>query len=95
MGATLNIAIGMQAYALTDRATWISFGNKADHRILAEGDATLFNQYGVILVNPERHPTVKADLGQEFIDWLLSEGGQAAIASYRLDDQQLFFPNAR
>jgi tungstate transport system substrate-binding protein len=94
MGATLNASIGMQAYTLTDRATWIAFGNKADHKILVEGDTRLFNQYGVILVNPQRHPSVKAKEGQMFIDWLLSKEGQAAIASYRVDGQQLFFPNA-
>ena len=95
MGATLNIATGMGAYALTDRATWIAFGNKGDHRILAEGDAALFNQYGVIAVNPEKCPDVRADAAQGFIDWLLSEPGQSAIAAYRRDGQQLFFPNAK
>lgn len=94
MGATLNVAIGMGAYALTDRATWISFGNKGDHEILVEGDPQLFNQYGIILVNPEEHPNVKAEAGQAFIDWVLSEDGQAAIASFKVDGQQLFFPNA-
>ena len=94
MGATLNIAGGMGAYALTDRATWISFGNKGDHRILVEGHQRLFNQYGVILVSAERHPSVKADLGQQFVNWLLSDEGQAAIAGYRVDGQQLFYPNA-
>ena len=94
MGATLNIAVGMNAYALTDRATWISFGNKRQHRILSEGDPALFNQYGVILVNPERHPGVRAAAGQSFVDWITGDAGQAAIAAYRLDDQQLFFPNA-
>jgi tungstate transport system substrate-binding protein len=94
MGATLNTAVGMGAYALTDRATWISFGNKGDHVILVEGDPALFNQYGVILVDPEKCPNVKAEQGQDFIDWLLSEDGQAAIAAYRIDGQQLFFPNA-
>lgn len=94
MGATLNIAIGMGAYALTDRATWIQFGNKGDSEIQVEGDQRLFNQYGVILVNPARCPTVKADAGQAFIDWLISDRGQEAIASYRVDGAQLFFPNA-
>lgn len=94
MGATLNTAIAMGGYAMTDRATWIAFGNKADHRIVVEGDARLFNQYGIILVNPERHPNVKADLGQQFVDWILSREGQAAIAEFSIDDQQLFFPNA-
>ena len=94
MGATLNIATGMGAYALTDRATWISFGNKGDHAIQVEGDPRLFNQYGVILVSPDHCPSVKADRGAAFIDWLLSAEGQAAIAAYRVDGQQLFFPNA-
>jgi tungstate transport system substrate-binding protein len=94
MGATLNAAVGMNAYALTDRATWISFENKADFDIAVEGDPELFNQYGVILVNPEKCPSVKAEDGQEFIDWLISEAGQNAIAAYRLNDKQLFFPNA-
>lgn len=94
MGATLNTGTGMGAYILTDRATWIAFGNKADHKILLEGDARLFNQYGVVLVNPEIHPHVKAKTGQTFIDWLLSKEGQEAIAAYKVDGQQLFFPNA-
>ncbi|MFZ5962177.1 substrate-binding domain-containing protein [Thalassococcus sp. BH17M4-6] len=94
MGATLNAAVGMQAYTLTDRATWISFGNKADFRVAVEGDEDLFNQYGVILVNPERCPSVQAEAGQAFVDWLLSDTGQQAIAAYTLDGQQLFFPNA-
>jgi len=95
MGATLNVATGMGAYALTDRATWIAFANKGGHRIAVEGDAALFNQYGVILVNPERCPNVKAAAGRRFIGWILSGEGQAAIAAYRRDGQQLFFPNAR
>ena len=94
MGATLNAGIGMGAYVLTDRATWITFGNKQDYRIVVEGDASLFNQYGVILVNPEACPSVNALEGQQFIDWLLSRAGQEKIASYRVDGQQLFFPNA-
>ena len=94
MGATLNTGTAMGAYVLTDRATWISFENKGDFGIVVEGDPRLFNQYGIILVNPEKHPGVKADLGQEFIDWILSETGQAAIAGYEIDGQQLFFPNA-
>jgi tungstate transport system substrate-binding protein len=95
MGATLNVAAGMGAYALTDRATWIAFANKGGQRIMVEGDPAMFNQYGVILVNPERCPNVKSAAGQSFIDWLLSEAGQAAIGAYRRDGQQLFFPNAR
>nr|WP_241239900.1 substrate-binding domain-containing protein [Silicimonas algicola] len=94
MGATLNTGIGMGAYVLTDRATWISFENKQDYDIAVEGDTDLFNQYGVILVNPEKCPSVKAEEGQAFIDWLLSDEGQDAIAGYRINDQQLFFPNA-
>ena len=94
MGATLNTGIGMGAYVLTDRATWISFGNKGDYQIDVEGDQNLFNQYGVILVNPEKCPDEKADLGQQFIDWLLSTEGQETIAKYMVDGQQLFFPNA-
>ena len=95
MGATLNVASGMGAYSLTDRATWQSFGNRGDLEVLVEGDPRLFNQYGVILVNPEKHPGVRAAAGQRFIDWLTGPDGQGAIASYRLDGEQLFFPNAR
>jgi tungstate transport system substrate-binding protein len=94
MGATLNTAVGKQAYTLTDRGTWLSFANKDDFKVLVEGDPKLFNQYGVILVNPEKHPNVKAKEGQAFIDWLIGSEGQAAIASYKIDGQQLFFPNA-
>ena len=93
MGATLNTAVGMGAYALTDRATWISFKNKGDYRIAVEGDKNLFNQYGVILVNPKKCPKVKAAEGQAFIDWLLSKEGQGAIAGFKLNGLQLFFPN--
>lgn len=95
MGATLNVATGSSAYALTDRATWIAFGNKQGFEILVKGDPKLFNQYGIILVNKARHPSVRTELGQEFIDWVLSAKGQAAIASYRRDGKQLFFPNAQ
>jgi len=95
MGATLNTGTGMGAYILTDRATWIAFGNKGDFRIVVEGDVRLFNQYGVILVNPDKHPRVNAQAGQAFIDWLTGDEGQAAIAAYQVDGQQLFFPNAR
>lgn len=94
MGATLNVATGMGAYTMTDRGTWISFGNRGDYAILVEGDGALFNQYGVILVNPERHPHVKDEMGQRFIDWLTGPVGQQAIADYTLNGQQLFFPNA-
>ena len=94
MGATLNLAVGSGAYAMTDRATWISFGNKGDFRILLEGDKSLFNQYGVIAVNPDKCPQVAAGPAQAFVDWLLSNRGQDAIAAYRVDGRQLFFPNA-
>jgi tungstate transport system substrate-binding protein len=94
MGAALNTAQGMGAYTLSDRATWISFKNKGDLAIAVEGDKRLFNQYGVILVNPAKHPDVKKELGQQFIDYLVSPEGQAAIAGYKIDGQQLFFPNA-
>jgi tungstate transport system substrate-binding protein len=94
MGATLNTGVGMGAYVLTDRATWISFKNKGNFEILVEGDPELFNQYGVILVNPDKHPRVKAELGQAFIDWITGPDGQAAIASYKVAGQQLFYPNA-
>jgi tungstate transport system substrate-binding protein len=94
MGATLNTAAGMNAYALTDRATWIAFENKGDLDIAVEGDDRLFNQYGIILVNPDKCPNVKAELGQSFVDWVLGPDGQAAIADYKVGGQQLFFPNA-
>jgi tungstate transport system substrate-binding protein len=94
MGATLNAAVGMGAYAMTDRATWISFANKGDFQIAVEGDKRLFNQYGVIRVNEEKCPAVKVETGQEFVDWLISDEGQAAIAQFEVDGQQLFFPNA-
>ena len=94
MGATLNTTVGMQAYTLADRGTWLSFRNKGDFTILVEGDPQLFNQYGVILVNPDKHPHVKAEFGQQFIDWLIGSEGQSLIAGYTIDSQQLFFPNA-
>ena len=94
MGATLNTAAGMNAYALTDRGTWLSFKNRADLVISVEGDKRLFNQYGVMLVNPARHAHVKKDLGQAFIDWIVSPEGQKAIADYKINGEQLFFPNA-
>jgi tungstate transport system substrate-binding protein len=94
MGAALNTASAMNAYVLSDRGTWISFKNRGDLMVTVEGDAKLFNQYGIILVNPARHPHVKAALGQAFIDWLISRAGQQAIADYKIDGQQLFFPNA-
>ncbi len=94
MGAALNTAGAMNAYVLSDRATWLSFKNRGELDIAVEGDKRLFNQYGVMLVNPEKHPSVKADLGQSFIDWLISPEGQEAIGEYKIDGKQLFFPNA-
>jgi tungstate transport system substrate-binding protein len=95
MGPTLNTASGMNAYALTDRGTWLSFKNRGDLVISVEGDQRLFNQYGVILVNTAKHAHVKKDLGQAFIDWIVSPEGQAAIAGYKIGGEQLFFPNAK
>ncbi len=94
MGAALNTAGAMNAYVLSDRGTWISFKNRGDLEIVVEGDKRLFNQYGVMLVNPEKYPSVKQELGQTFVDWLVSPEGQAAIAGYKIDGQQLFFPDA-
>ena len=94
MGATLNTGTEMGAYILTDRATWIAFGNKGNFKVVVEGDKRLFNQYGITLVNVEKHSNVKAELGQIFIDWVLSDEGQSAIAAYSVEGQQLFFPNA-
>ena len=95
MGAALNMATQSAAYTLSDRATWVSFRNKGDHEIVAQGDAALFNPYGVILVNPQRHAHIKAADGQALIDWLVSDSGQTAIASFRVDGEQLFYPNAQ
>jgi tungstate transport system substrate-binding protein len=95
MGAALNAASATGAYTLSDRGTWLSFKNRGDLQIAVQGDPRLFNQYGVILVNPQKHPHVKADLGQAFIDWITGPEGQAAIASYKIDGEQLFFPNAQ
>ena len=94
MGATLNVAVGMNAYCLTDRATWISFANKQGLRVLYEDDPPLFNQYGIILVDSKKHPHVKAQAGQVFVDWMIGKAGQTAIANFRRSGQQLFFPNA-
>jgi tungstate transport system substrate-binding protein len=94
MGPALNTASSMNAYLLADRGTWLAFKNRGDLTILVEGDKRLYNQYGVMLVNPEKHPTVKKDLGQTFIDWLVSPEGQQAIAGYKIGGEQLFFPNA-
>jgi tungstate transport system substrate-binding protein len=95
MGATLNTASGMNAYALTDRGTWLSFKNRGQLEISVEGDKRLFNQYGVMLVNPAKHPHVKKAMGQAFVDWVISPEGQKAIAEYKINGEQLFFPNAR
>ncbi len=94
MGAALNTSSAANAYVLADRGTWLSFKNRGDLDILVAGDKRMFNQYGVILVNPEKHPHVKKELGQAFIDWLVSPEGQKAIADYKINGQQLFFPNA-
>jgi tungstate transport system substrate-binding protein len=94
MGPALNTAASMNGYILADRGTWISFKNRGELAILVEGDNRLFNQYGVILVNPARHPHVKKALGQSFIDWIVSPVGQKAIADYKIGGEQLFFPNA-
>lgn len=94
MGAALNTASAIDAYVLSDRATWLAFRNRGELEIAVEGDKRLFNQYGVMLVNPEKHTNVKAELGQRFIDWLISPEGQQAIGEYKIGGQQLFFPNA-
>ena len=94
MGAALNTASASNAYVLADRGTWLSFKNRGDLVIAVEGDKRLFNQYGVMLVNPEKHPSVKKDLGQQLIDWLVSAEGQKAIADYKINGEQLFYPNA-
>jgi tungstate transport system substrate-binding protein len=94
MGAALNTAGAMGAYVLSDRGTWISFKNKGELEISVEGDQRLFNQYGIILVNPQKHPSVKKELGQAFVDWVVSAEGQNAIRAYKIEGQQLFFPNA-
>jgi tungstate transport system substrate-binding protein len=95
MGPALNTAAAMNAYILSDRGTWISFKNRGELAIAVEGDKRLFNQYGVMLVNPAKHPNVKKDLGQAFVDWVISPEGQTTIAEYRIGGQQLFFPNAK
>jgi len=95
MGPTLNTASAMNAYSFTDRGTWLSFKNRGDLVIVVEGDQKLFNQYGVMLVNPAKHPHVKKDLGQAFVDWVISPEGQQTIAAYKIGADQLFFPNAK
>ena len=94
MGPALNMAAASNAYVLSDRGTWLSFKNRGELAVLTEGDKRLFNQYGVMLVNPAKHPTVKAADGQAFIDWLVSQAGQSVIAGYKIGGEQLFFPNA-
>jgi tungstate transport system substrate-binding protein len=94
MGPALNTAAGMNAYILADRGTWLSFKNRGELAILVQGDKRLFNQYGIMLVNPAKHPSVKKELGQAFIDWVVSPEGQNTIASYKINGEQLFFPNA-
>jgi tungstate transport system substrate-binding protein len=95
MGPALNMASSMGAYVLADRGTWLNFRNRGDLTILVEGDKRLFNQYGVLVVNPARHPHVRADLAQAFVDWIISPSGQASVASYRIGGEQVFFPNAQ
>jgi len=95
MGATLNTAAGMNAYAMTDRGTWLSFKNRGDLTIVVEGDKRLFNQYGIMLVNPEMHSSVKQEPGMAFVNWVISPAGQQAIAGYQIGGEQLFFPNAK
>jgi tungstate transport system substrate-binding protein len=94
MGPALNMGSSLNGYVLTDRGTWLSFKNRGDLTVLVEGDKRLFNQYGVMVVNPAKHPHVKAALAQQFADWVVSAAGQQAIADYKIDGQQLFFPNA-
>jgi tungstate transport system substrate-binding protein len=94
MGAALNAGAASDAYVLSDRGTWLSFRNKRDLVVVVEGDKRLFNQYGVMLVNPQKHPSVKKEPAQQFIDWLISPEGQAAIAGYKINGEQLFYPNA-
>jgi len=94
MGAALNMASASNAYVLSDRGTWLAFKNRGDLMITVEGDKRLFNQYGVMLVNPVKQPNVKVELGQQFIDWLISPDGQNVIAGYKINGQQLFYPNA-
>jgi tungstate transport system substrate-binding protein len=94
MGPALNTAASMNAYILADRGTWLAFKNRGDLTVLVEGDKRLFNQYGVMLVNPDKHPNVKKELGQQFVDWVISPEGQRAIAGYKINGEQLFYPNA-
>ena len=95
MGATLNLAVQLGGYVLSDRATWLAFGNRQRHQILFEGDTEMFNQYGVIVINPAHCPQVKSTLAQNFSDWITSEAGQAEINRYNIAGEQLFFGNAK
>jgi tungstate transport system substrate-binding protein len=95
MGATLNTAAAMNGYTMSDRGTWLAFRNRGDLKVLVQGDKRLLNPYGVMLVNPKRHPHTKAAAGQKFIDWLISGVGQAAIAGFRIGGEQLFKANAQ
>lgn len=95
MGPALNTAASMDAYILSDRGTWLAFKNRQNLDILVQGDKRLFNQYGVMLVNPVKHPSVKKELGQKFVDWVISPAGQQTIAAYKVGGEQLFFPNAK
>ena len=95
MGPALNSASGMNAYILADRGTWLSFKNRGELAVAVEGDQRLFNQYGIMLVNPAKHPNVKKEMGQAFVDWVISPAGQKVIADYKIGGEQLFFPNAR
>ena len=94
MGPALNIASSTGAYALADRGTWLNFKNRQDLQVLVEGDHRLFNQYGVMVVNPAKHPHVKTELAQKFVDWVVSPAGQNVIRAYKIGGEQLFFPNA-
>ncbi len=94
MGNTLNVAVGKNTYTMSDRATWSKYGNKQDHMVVVEGDTPLFNQYGVMVVSDDKCPNVKEEAADKFVDWLISDEGQKAIADYQIDGQQLFFPNA-
>jgi tungstate transport system substrate-binding protein len=95
MGPTLNTAAGMEGYSFADRGTWLSFKNRRNLKIVIEGDPKLFNQYGIMLVNPAKHPNVKKEMGQAFVDWVISPEGQKIIAEYKIGGEQLFFPNAK
>ena len=95
MGPALNIGSSTNAYVLTDRGTWLGFRNRGNLAVLVQGDKRLFNQYGVMVVNPKKYPHVKADAAQKFVDWVTSPAGQAVIASYKVNGEQLFFPDAK